>query len=178
MNSKTLLLAVIGALTLAAPAGNASADGLAYGRSQAPAPLQGSWIVTIRPVFCGGPSAGTDVPGATPVVSYLTFAAGGTLTESTSNPAFAPAIRSSGHGYWERTGRTSYQFALQAFVIGSNAIYKSGHQRIEQTLELHSNDDWTSTGSVQFYEVFDLSTAPGLAPYRGGCARASGVRMF
>lgn len=178
MNSKTLLLAVIGTLALAAPAGNASANGLSYGRSQAPAPLQGSWIVTIRPVFCSGPSAGTDVPGATPVVSYLTFAAGGTLTESTSNPSFAPAIRSSGHGYWERTGRTSYQFALQAFVIGSNATYKSGHQRIEQTLELHSNDDWTSTGPVQFFDVFDLSTAPGLAPYRGGCARASGVRMF
>lgn len=178
MNSKTLLLGAIGTLALAAPADEASANGLAYGRSQAPAPLQGSWIVTIRPVFCSGPSAGSDVPGPTPVVSYLTFAAGGTLTESTSNPAFAPALRGPGHGYWERTGRTSYQFVLQAFVIGSNATYQAGHQRIEQTVEMHSNDDWTSTGPVQFFNVTDLATAPGLVPYRGGCARATGVRMF
>jgi len=178
MNSKTLLLAAIGTLALAAPGGDASANGLAYGRSQAPAPLEGTWIVTIRPVVCSGPGAGSDVPNASQVVSYLTFAAGGTMTEATSNPAFAPALRGPGHGYWERTGRTSYQFVMQAFVIGSNAIYKAGHQRIEQTLELHSNDDWTSTGSVQFFEVFDLATAPGLAPYRGGCARATGVRMF
>jgi len=175
MKSTTALLAAITTLALAAPVGTASANGNAYGRSQAPAPLEGSWIVTIRPVFC---DSGADVPNAPPpVTSYLTFASGGTMTESTSNPSMTPH-RTSGHGYWERTGRTSYQFAMQAFITSAIGPYQAGHQRIEQTLEMHSNDDWTSTGPVQFFAVFDLANAPGLAPYRGGCARASGVRMF
>ena len=175
MNSRNLLLTVIGTLALAGPAGDASARGLAYWRAQAPAPLQGSWIVTIRPVVC---ATGADVPNAPPVTSYLTFAAGGTMTESTSNPRFSPGQRGSGHGYWERTGRTSYQFVVQAFITSENASYKVGHQRIEQTVEMHSKDDWTSTGPVQFFDVFDLDTKPGLSPYIPGCARASGVRMF
>lgn len=175
MKSKALLLGVIGTLALAAPAGDASAKGLAYGRSQAPAPLEGSWIVTIRPVVC---TTGADVPDAPPpVTSYLTFASGGTLTESTSNTTMTP-YRSSGHGYWERTGKKSYQFAMQAFITSAIGPYQAGHQRIEQTVEMHSRDDWTSTGPVLFFDVFDLDTKPGLTPYRAGCARASGVRMF
>lgn len=67
---------------------------------------------------------------------------------------------------------------MQAFITSTNASYRAGHQRIEQTLEMHSIDDWTSTGPVQFFDVFDLATKPGLAPYFPGCARASGVRMF
>jgi hypothetical protein len=175
MNSRNLLLTVIGTLALAGPAGDASARGLAYWRAQAPAPLEGSWIVSIQPVVC---TTGADVPNVPPVTSYLTFAAGSTMTESTSNPAFAPGQRGSGHGYWERTGRTSYQFVMQAFVTAESGRYKPGHQRIEQTVEMHSKDDWTSTGPVQFFDVFDLASAPGRTPYIQGCARATGLRMF
>jgi hypothetical protein len=175
MNTKMMLLTAMAAITIAGQPSTADANGLAFGRSQAPAPLEGTWVVTIRPIGC---ATGVDVPGIQPVISHLTFAHGGTMTEATSNPAFGPGRRSAGHGSWERTGRTSYQFAMQAFLNEPNAPYKTGLQRIEQTVELHTEDEWTSSGPVQFFETFDLSLNPGLVPYRAGCARANGVRLY
>jgi hypothetical protein len=173
---KTLVVAV--ALVISGNSVNGLANGLAFGRSQAPAPLEGTWVVTIRPIFCSGPSAGTDVPGIVPVKSHLTFGRGGTLIEETSNPNFGVGSRSGGNGWWERTGRTSYQFALQAFLVEPLDPYRTGIQRIDQTAELHGSDEWSSSGTVQFFETFDLNEAPGLAPYRAGCARANGVRLY
>lgn len=178
MRTKTLLVALVGALTIIGLNAPALAQPHSFGRWQAPSPFEGSWVVSIRPIFCSGPTVGTDVPGIPPVVSHLTFACGGSMTESTSNPHFGPGKRGSGHGWWERTGATSYQFAFQAFLLEPTSPYKTGLQRIEQTVELHTGDEWTSSGPVQFFETFDLSTAPGLAPCRAGCARASGVRMY
>jgi len=178
MNTKTMLLTAMAAITIAGQPTTAEANGMAFGRSQAPAPLEGTWVVTIRPIVC---ATGADLPvppAPSPVVSLLTFAHGGTMTEATSNPTFGLGRRSAGHGYWERTGRTSYQFAMQAFLNEPNAPYKTGLQRIEQTVELHTADEWTSSGPVQFFDTFDLSLTPGLKPYRAGCARANGVRFY
>lgn len=177
MNTKARLAAVVVAATVIGLSTASAADAPAYGRSQAPAPLEGSWVVTIHPIYCSGPNAGLDVPGIPNVTSHLTFGRGGTLVESTSNPALGAGKRTPGHGWWERSGNTSYQFAMQAFLVEPAAPYQTGLQRIEQTVEMSSNDEWTSSGPVRFFNVFDLSTAPGLAPYRFGCARASGVRM-
>jgi hypothetical protein len=180
MNAKVMLLAVAGTAAIAGLSASAVvAEGMAYGRSQAPAPLEGTWIVTIRPVFCSGPSAGEYVPGVTPVKSHLTFGRGGTLVEASStNANLGPGKRTGGNGWWERTGRTSYQFAMQAFLVSPDPPYRTGLQRFDQTVELHDDDNWTSSGTVQFYETFDLNDAPDLAPYRGGCARVSGARMY
>lgn len=178
MNARNTLLAAVAAVTLSGLATDAAANGMAYGRSQAPAPLEGTWSVTIRPIFCSGPSAGNDVPGITPVISLLTFGAGGTLVEATSNPNFGVGSRAAGHGRWERTGRTSYQFMMQAFLNQPLEPYQTGHQRIDQTVEMHSTDDWTSSGTVQFFNVYDKSATPDLEPYRGGCARATGARLY
>jgi hypothetical protein len=177
MITKTFLLALCGAVTIAGHSTLAVADDAAYERSPAPAPLEGSWIVSIRPIFCSGPTAGNDVPGITPVTSHLTFGRGGSLVEETSNPNLGAGKRTGGNGWWERTGRTSYQFAFQAFLVEPLAPYKTGLQRIEQTVELHTDYEWSSTGPVQFFETFDLNATPGMAPYRAGCARANGVRM-
>lgn len=179
MITKKTLLVTIGTLAL----GGLSASGLAqegpgYGRAPAPAPLEGSWIVKIRPIFCSGPTAGEYVPGTSSITSHLTFGRGGTLTEATSNPALGAGKRTPGNGWWERTGSTSYQFAVQAFLVEPNAPYQTGLQRIEQTLELHTNDEWTSSGTVRFYDGFDLNATPAPSSYRGGCARATGVRMY
>lgn len=158
------------------------ANGMTYWNFQAPARLEGTWVVTIRPIYCSGPNAGADVVLPTgpvdPVTSHLTFGRGGTLVETTSNPALGAGKRSSGHGWWERTGRTSYQFAVQAFLVDPLPPYVSGLQRIEQTIELHTNDEWTSSGPVNFYDVFDINVTPAPKAYRSGCARASGVRMY
>jgi hypothetical protein len=183
MNKKARLAAVLVATVMAGYSTIGSATGMAFGRSQAPAPLEGTWVATIRPIYCSGPSVGQDVvlPDGTkppPVTSHLTFGRGGTLVEATSNPALGAGKRTSGHGWWERSGRTSYQLAIQAFLVEPSAPYRTGLQRIEQTLELHSRDEWTSSGPVQFFSVFDINVIPAPAPYRAGCARASGVRMY
>jgi len=178
MNTRNTLFAAFAAVTLAGLAADATADGMAYGRSQAPAPLEGTWIVTVRPIFCSGPNAGNDVPNIPAVTSYLTFGPGGALVESTSNPAFGVGSRGPGHGAWERTGRTSYQFVMQAFLSQPAAPYQSGHQRIDQTVEMQSMEDWTSSGPVQFFNVFDRTATPDLKPYRAGCARSTGIRLY
>jgi hypothetical protein len=177
MFTKTMLLTLLGTVTIAGHLTAAVADEAGYERSPAPAPLEGSWVVKIRPIFCSGPTAGSDVPGIPPVISHLTFGRGGSLVEETSNPNLGAGKRTGGNGWWERTGRTSFQFAFQAFLVEPLAPYKTGLQRIEQTLELHTDYEWSSSGPVQFFETFDLADAPGLAPYRAGCARANGVRM-
>jgi hypothetical protein len=178
MNTTARLAVVLAATVMAGFATAGLAEGMAYGRSQAPAPLEGSWVVTIRPIFCSGPSAGEYVPNVPPVTSHLTFGHGGTLIEATSNPALGAGKRTAGHGWWERTGRTSYQFALQAFLVDPLPPYQSGLQRIEQTLELHTNDEWSSSGPVRFFGVFDINVTPAPSAYRSGCARANGVRMY
>jgi hypothetical protein len=177
MNTKKTLLAAVAALTLAghSVAGlSDDANGLAFGRSQAPAPLEGTWVVTIQPIVC---SSGLDVPGVPSVRAYLTFARGGTLTETNSNVAFEPGQRGPGHGYWERSGRTSYQFAFEAFIQFDSQNppfrYKRGYQRLDQTLELHTGDEFTSSGTVRFFAGTSTTN-----PSPSGCARSSGVRMY
>jgi hypothetical protein len=176
MNTRITLVAAA-ALAIGGYPATGLAQGQASGRSQAPAPLEGTWVVSIRPIFCSGPSAGEDVPGVDPIKTHFTFGRGGTLVETNSNPYFGVGSRSSGTGWWERTGRTSYQFATQAFLVLPEAPYLPGIHRIEQTVELRSDDEWSSSGRVSFFETFDLNDAPGLAPYRAGCIRANGVRM-
>lgn len=178
MKGKPLMLMAIGLAALAGPLAAVADFGAVGGRQVAPAPLEGTWVVTIRPIVCSGPGAGSDVPGITPVVSHLSFVRGGVLIESTSNPNFGAGKRGSGQGVWERTGRTSYQFAFQAFLLEPNAPYRTGVQRIDQTVELHTDDEWSSSGPVRFFETFNPGIVPDLEPYRGGCARATGLRFY
>ena len=180
MHAKRLESAILAALATASFGLTAHADAVAYGRSTAPAPLEGTWITAIQPVFCTttpAGSAGDFVPGTVPVYLYLTFHRGGTLTESNSSAGFEPGQRGPGHGVWERTGHTSYQFAFQAFLQFDSTQppfrYKRGYQRIEQTVEMHTNDEFTTSGPVRFFT--GTSTTD---PYIAGCARTSGVRMY
>jgi hypothetical protein len=173
MTNKTLALGVVVFLLAAGTAATtAEADGPAYGRSAAPAPLEGTWIVAVHPADC---STGLEIPGIPPFVSYLTFNRGGTMNEMTSNPFFEPGQRSPGFGVWERTGRTSYQYGWQAFIQfdGTSSPYQRGYQRVDQTLELLTNDAWDSYGSVNFY----AGTPPVNVP-PSGCAHATGARMY
>lgn len=176
MNKKARLAAVLVATVMAGYSAIGSAEGMAFGRSQAPAPLEGTWVVSIRPYSC---ATGNDIPNVPPVISYLTFGAGGTYLETTSNPAFEKGQRGPGHGFWERTGRTTYRAVFQAFILfdstpvnGAPPRYVRGHQRIDQGIEMLDNDRWTSNATVQF---FSSGSSTPISP--SGCARANGVRM-
>ena len=115
MNSKAVRT-TLAALALSTAATLAAADGNDSGRSEAPAPLRGTWQVRITPEYVCGSDPIVSFPQAAAVDSYLTFGAGGTLVETTSNPRFMPGQRSPGLGYWERTGRTSLVRGVRAFI--------------------------------------------------------------
>ena len=176
---KALLTALMGFTVAGFSAVALAGDAPAYGRSAAPAPLEGTWVVTIHPTFCEATptnNAGDDVPGIPGIVAYLTFARGGTITETNSNPFFEPGQRGPGHGYWERTGRTSYQFVVQAFIQFDSTQppfrYTRGYQRLDQTLELQTPDEFSTTGLVRFFAGTSTTAIP-----PSGCARSSGVRL-
>jgi len=66
----------------------------------------------------------------------MTFGAGGTLFETTSNPRFMPGQRSPGLGHWERVGRRTCAAVFQAFIRFSTqpvtpTSYQRGTQRVD-----------------------------------------------
>ena len=167
MNFKTTACSAIVALAVSAGSGYAAAEGHGFGRSQAPAPLEGAWQVRITPYVC---STGVPLPPPFEFDSLVTFASGGTMTETTSNTRFMPGQRSPGLGYWERTGRTSYEAAFRAYIQFTGGNYTQGAQRVDQDIDLVDADHWNSSAVVAFSDVAG-------APVSSGCMRAVGVRM-
>lgn len=173
MISKAIACSVVVAFAVAAAPGLADAEGNAFGRS--PAPLEGSWEVTIKPHDC---ISGAEAPSQFWNFSYLTFSTGGTMFEANSNPRFQAGQRGPGHGYWERTGKNTYEAVLQAFIqfttdppaIPPNPTYVRGSQRIEQTIELIDTEHWQSIADVSFRDVNGN-------PVSHGCASAFATRM-
>jgi len=139
--------------------------------------LVGTWRVTVTTFPCANPQATNP-----PFVSLLTFGDDGSLIETTSSPQFQPGQRSTGHGFWERTGPGTYRVISEAFIqFATNPAppppapaLQRGRQRLDQGIQMTSRDSFVSDASVAFFN----STAPnGVAPYFIGCALASGVRF-
>ncbi len=130
--------------------------------------IVGTWQVRITPYVC---ATGVPLPPAAEFDSMVSFAAGGTMTETTSNPRFLPGQRSIGLGYWERNGRQSYEIVFQAYVQFTGGNYTQGKQRIEQDIDMVDADHWNSTAVVLFTDVAGAPVPP------SGCMRAVGVRM-
>jgi hypothetical protein len=127
--------------------------------------LQGTWVVTVTQQACpDGPAM------APPFKSLLTFDAGGTLTETTDNPMFFPALRGPGHGVWHHTGWHTYSADSLAFVTVNGMLAKT--QKISQTIEI-ANDPkqfTTTAASVQFFDPTGTLLVT-------GCATATGQRF-
>lgn len=127
--------------------------------------LRGTWVVEVQQQDCQTGAALGD-----PFRSLLTFARGGTMTETTSNPMFYPSERGPGHGVWSRTGDHKYRASSVALITLNGAL--TGSQTITQTIEMGNNPDMfqTTNAQVQFF-------APDGTFLRGGCATASGTRF-
>jgi hypothetical protein len=128
--------------------------------------LEGTWRVQVSLHNCQ-----TGAPIGSPFQSLETFARGGTMTETTSNPNFFPALRGPGHGIWSHKGNHVYDAATLAFITVNGALAKT--QKISQTIEIENNpDEFTVTAaSVQFFDP-----AGNLLPV-AGCATATGQRF-
>lgn len=153
------LLVAVGVLGLSTARGAARRDDSGEGQK-----LEGTWVVTVSLRDC---SLGTPV-GA-PFMSLLTFARGGTMTETTSSPLFFPALRGPGHGVWSKTGGETYTASSIAMITVNGALTRT--QTITQTIEVQSEDAFTTTSaSVKFF-------APNGTLLLTACATATGSRF-
>jgi len=124
--------------------------------------LEGTWRVQVTLRNCQTGTALRTFP------AFLTFAQGGTLTETTT--AFSSAMRSPGHGFWNHTRGRSFTAASDAFLFSPAGLW-TGTQRIKQSIEIGSDPDHLeSTASVEIFDTFSNLTAT-------GCATATATRM-
>jgi hypothetical protein len=134
---------------------------------QSPNGLKGTWRVQVTPYDC---STGTPRP---PFWSLLSFARGGTLTETTSAPVFLPGQRTPGHGVWSSIDENTYSAVSEAFILFDSPTnppgLKTGTQKIIQAIVLNDENHFSSLASVKFFNA-DGTTVT-------GCAEAAGTRL-
>jgi len=138
-------LTLLGACVLAFASAVAAHDSDDRGDS---ADLVGTWQfqITLRNCQSGAPI------GA-PFQSLLTFADGGTMTETTANSMFYPAERGPGHGVWSSARRKGeYTAASMAFITMNGALVKT--QKITQTIDMGPGHDKLTTpkATVEFFD--------------------------
>lgn len=172
-NTSIVPAALACALAALGFSGAGMANGAPRGHSDQPTTLLGTWNVVITPYNC---ATNESYPSAA-FRSLFSFAAGGVMTETTSNPSFQPGQRSIGLGYWERTGRYTYRSVFQAFVQFDSPstpqdppIYQRGVQRLDQGIDIVDYDHWTSTASVSWADMSGT-------PLWSGCATIAAERM-
>jgi hypothetical protein len=121
------------------------------GKTKSENSLVGTWRVQIAPFHC---DSGVKIP---PFQSLLSFAAGGTLTESTFSPMFQPGQRSIGLGIWIEEGLNTYQAVTEAYIHFATPSNPSlpglvrGTQRITQTIRVNG-DAFSADAIVQFFD--------------------------
>lgn len=128
--------------------------------------LVGTWQVSVTLHNCQ-----TQAPVGAPFNSLLTFAEGGTMTESTANAMFFPAIRGPGQGVWSRNRhRGQYSAASIAFITMNGALVKT--QKITQNIEMGPGSDtfFTPQAAIEFSDPAGNVIAT-------GCASAVGKRF-
>jgi hypothetical protein len=127
--------------------------------------IRGVWRTVVTPRNCQ--------TGA-PIVSLsglFTFNQGGTMSEYGIGPGSSPALRSPGHGVWQREhGWQKYSLAFTFYRYNASGVLL-GSQRVASTLELGGSGDGFESRSV--IHTLDLNdNVIGM-----GCATAVGVRF-
>jgi hypothetical protein len=135
--------------------------------------LQGTWHVQVQVYNCQ-----TNAPIGKPFASLLAFAEGGTMSETTISPAFAPGQRTSGFGVWSHEGRHIYSAKSVAFLLFTTPPnppmspgFTAGTQTITQSIEFKEGlDQFTSEAAIEFADTTGRV-------YRSGCATATAQRL-
>lgn len=124
--------------------------------------LEGTWRVQVTIRVC---QTGAEIRTFS---SLVTFAQGGTMTETTT--AASPALRGPGHGVWQFTGGHTYRQAFEAFTFNSAGVW-TGTQKVLHTVELgRDRDELNSSGTN---EIFDANGTLLVM----GCSTAVGHRL-
>ena len=112
--------------------------------------IVGAWRTVVTPINC---QTGAQV--APSLRGLFTFNEGGTMSEYGIGPGSTPALRSPGHGVWQREqGWQDYSFAFTYYRYDPSGVF-IGSQKVTATLELGANGDEFTTKSV--VEAFDAN---------------------
>jgi len=138
-----------------------------------PRAIVGTWAVQVQQYNCQ-----TEEPLGNPFQALLTFAAGGTLTGSTTNPGFAIGQRGTDQGFWSYEGRHHYKAKDISFLFyttpaapPSSPGFQAGTQTLTQEIEFkNGHDEFTSDAKVEFADTTGVV-------YRQGCASATAQRV-
>ena len=127
--------------------------------------IRGVWRTVVTPRNCQTGDAILTLSG------LFTFNQGGTMSEYGIGPGSSPALRSPGHGVWQREhGWQDYSFAFTYYRYNASGVFL-GSQTVRATLELGASGDELASRSV--IETLDVNdTVIGT-----GCATAVGTRF-
>ncbi len=146
-----IALAIITALTMTAPivSGKAIQDKQWSGKAREKT-IEGVWrtVVTFRNCQTGDALASFQ--------GVFTFHRGGTMSEFGVGPGSTPALRSPGHGLWQRAhGWQDYVFTFFHYRYNASGVLL-GTQKITATLQLAaSGDEFTAVSASQALDTED-----------------------
>ena len=127
--------------------------------------IQGVWRTAVTPRNCQTGAAILTLSG------LFTFNQGGTMSEYGIGPGSSPALRSPGHGVWQREhGWQDYSFAFTFYRYDASGVFL-GSQNVRATLELGADGDAFASRSA--LETLDANGAV----IATGCATAVGTRF-
>ena len=127
--------------------------------------IAGVWRTVVTPRNCQtGEQVAASFPG------LFTFHAHGTMSEYGIGPGSSPALRSPGHGVWQRDHSwQDYSFAFTYYRYNGGVFI--GSQKVTAALELgRSGDEFTTRSGIEVFDASDnlIVTA---------CATAAGRRF-
>ena len=169
-SSSCAAFVVFAAMLSSAPTSQAQSEQSSVG-------LVGAWSVTVAL----HPAGNCNGPVIAPLFSSMVmFSRGGTVTESTSNPAFQPGQRGTGLGVWWLNDDGTYSATDVAYILFTSSNYTpgpppvgfaAGTQAITHNIVLNQNaTGWTDMATVQFYDINHN-------PLNRACATARAVRL-
>jgi hypothetical protein len=160
LNRTLIILSISSVLTTVSPLSFASSHA-------AKRTIEGAWRTVITLLNCQN---GAPV-GVAPFPGLFTFHDGGTMAEFGIGPGSSPALRSPGHGVWEREhGWQDYSFTFIYYRYDSSGGF-IGSQKVTAELELAASGDSFVTKSV--VEILGVNNNL----IATACASAAGTRF-
>jgi hypothetical protein len=127
--------------------------------------IRGVWRTRVTPHNCQTGEAILTLSG------LFTFNQGGTMSEYGIGPGSSPALRSPGHGVWQREhGWQDYSFAFTYYRYDASGMFL-GSQEVRATLELDpGGDEFASRSAIEILNANGVVIGT-------GCATAVGTRF-